>query len=104
MSLTKQQEQAQNQFFSDLLEVAENGARGGLNVPHAVFVGIEFFAQMALDCAPNTKEGKKLIKDAIKYALKKHAYMLSQKEDIDAYKVEFADDLKNAINESRRNK
>jgi len=65
MSKTKK-EQAHEKFFYDLLDASENAAEGGLDVPHAVFVGIQFFTQMALDCAPNKKEAKDLIKDAMK--------------------------------------
>ena len=42
----------------------------GLKVPHVVFVAIQYFTQLALDCAPNNKEAKELIKDAIKNAQK----------------------------------
>jgi len=65
MSKTKK-ELAHDQFFYDLCDATENAAEGGLDVPHAVFVGIQFFTQMALDCAPNTKQAKDLIKDAMK--------------------------------------
>tara|TARA_R110001606_G_scaffold155317_1_gene297537 strand:- start:657 stop:875 length:219 start_codon:yes stop_codon:yes gene_type:complete len=62
----EKKEQAHDQFFYDLADACENAAEGGLDVPHAVFVGIQFFTQLALDCAPNTKEAKDLIKDAMK--------------------------------------
>tara|TARA_R110002153_G_scaffold57716_2_gene158601 strand:+ start:1661 stop:1879 length:219 start_codon:yes stop_codon:yes gene_type:complete len=71
MSKTKL-EKAHDKFFYDLLDVVEDASKGGLDVPHAVFVGIQFFTQMALDCAPNTKEARLLIKDAMK-DLKKEA-------------------------------
>ena len=41
-----------------------------LDVPHVVFVGIQYFTQLALDCAPNNKQAKELIKDAMKSAKK----------------------------------
>ena len=63
-------EQAHDQFFYDLCDATEKAAEGGIGIPHAVFVGIQFFTQMALDCAPNTKEAKDLIKDAMKSAKK----------------------------------
>ena len=73
MSKTKnktKKEQAHDQFFYDLCDATENAAMEGLEIPHVVFVAIQYFTELALDCAPNTKEAKDLIKDAIKNARK----------------------------------
>tara|TARA_R100001244_G_scaffold117927_1_gene87737 strand:- start:1052 stop:1270 length:219 start_codon:yes stop_codon:yes gene_type:complete len=72
MSKTKK-EQAHDKFFYDLCDAAESAAEGGIEVPHAVFVGIQFFTQMALDCAPSVKDGRDLIKDAMKGVKKETA-------------------------------
>ena len=63
-------ELAHDQFFYDLCDATENAAMEDLAVPHLVFVGIQYFTQLALDCAPNNKQAKELIKDAIKSAKK----------------------------------
>tara|TARA_R110002074_G_C11983615_1_gene612161 strand:- start:256 stop:474 length:219 start_codon:yes stop_codon:yes gene_type:complete len=69
MSKSKK-ELAHDQFFYDLCDATENAAMEGLDVPHVVFVGIQYFTQLALDCAPNNKQAKELIKDAMKSAKK----------------------------------
>jgi len=71
MSKTKK-EQVHDQFFYDLCDATEKAAMENISVPHLVFVGIQYFTQLALDCAPNTKEAKDLIKDAMK-SVKKEA-------------------------------
>ena len=52
MSKSKK-ELAHDQFFYDLCDATENAAMENLDVPHVVFVGIQYFTQLALDCAPN---------------------------------------------------
>ena len=69
MSKTKK-ELAHDQFFYDLCDATENAAMKDLDVPHVVFVGIQYFTQLALDCAPNNKQAKELIKEAMKSAKK----------------------------------
>ena len=69
MSKSKK-ELAHDQFFYDLCDATENAAMEGLDIPHVVFVAIQYFTQLALDCAPNNKEAKELINDAIKSAKK----------------------------------
>jgi len=69
MSKSKK-ELAHDQFFYDLCDATENAAMENLDVPHVVFVGIQYFTQLALDCAPNNKQAKELIKDAMKSAKK----------------------------------
>jgi len=62
--MKKAKEKINDELFYDLCDVTEKAQ--DLGVPHVVYVGIQFFTQMALDCAPNKKEAKELIKDAIK--------------------------------------
>ncbi len=49
-------------LYEDLLDATENAQN--LGVPELVWFGISFFTQMALDCAPSVKDGRKLVKDA----------------------------------------
>jgi len=67
MSKSKK-ELAHDQFFYDLYYVTEKAK--DLEMTHVVYVGIKFFTQVALDCAPNKKEAKELIKNAMKSAKK----------------------------------
>jgi hypothetical protein len=45
----------------DLTEKVED-----LGVIHIAHVGIAFFTQMALDCAPTLKDGRKLVRETIR--------------------------------------
>tara|TARA_R100000541_G_scaffold48220_1_gene55315 strand:+ start:495 stop:707 length:213 start_codon:yes stop_codon:yes gene_type:complete len=49
-------------LYEDLLEATDNAKN--LGVPEVVWFGIAFFTQIALDCAPSVKEGRKLVKEA----------------------------------------
>lgn len=62
--MSKANEKKHDEFFYDLCDITEKAQ--DLGVPHMVYVGIQFFTQMALDCAPSVKDGKDLIKDAMK--------------------------------------
>ncbi len=73
MSKSKK-ELAHDQFFYDLCDATENAAMEGLDIPHLVFVAVQYFTQLALDCAPNKKEAKELINDAIKSAKKEASW------------------------------
>jgi len=60
----KKQEKLHNRLFEDLLDLTEDYQE--LGTQHLVWVGISFFTQMALDCAPmNEKQTKKFVKDII---------------------------------------
>lgn len=37
-----------------------------LGVVHMIYIGISFFTQMAVDCAPSSKLGKAMVRDVIK--------------------------------------
>lgn len=57
-------ENLHNEFgmgLCDLTEKAED-----LGVIHIAHVGIAFFTQMALDCAPTLKDGRKLVRETIR--------------------------------------
>ena len=62
--MKKAKEKIHDEFFYDLYYVTEKAK--DLGMPHVVYVGIKFFTQIALDCAPNKKEAKELIKNAMK--------------------------------------
>ena len=57
-------EEAHNNIWLGLLDLCDTAKESGLGVPHIVFLGIQFFTQLAVDCAPNEAEGRKLVKEA----------------------------------------
>ena len=66
MAKTKKidKEKTHEDLWLDLLTVTEEAQE--LGVPHIVYVGIQFFTQMALDCAPDEQEAYGMILTAIK--------------------------------------
>jgi hypothetical protein len=61
MSVSKN-DKLRSRLYEDLLDATENAQ--SLGVPELVWFGISFFTQMAIDCAPSVKDGRKLVKDA----------------------------------------
>ena len=61
MSISKN-DKLRSRLYEDLLDATENAQ--SLGVPELVWIGISFFTQMAIDCAPSVKDGRKLVKDA----------------------------------------
>ena len=53
-----------DKVFEGLLDLTEKYQK--LGIVHMVYMGINFFTQMAVDCAPSSKEGKTMVKDVIK--------------------------------------
>lgn len=51
-------------LFEDLLDITEDAQR--LDVQEVVWLGISFFTQMAVDCAPTVADGRKLVREASK--------------------------------------
>ena len=63
MTKKTKQEKAYDQFYYDLCDVTDKAEN--LSVPYIVYLGIGFFTQMAVDFAPNEKEGKKMVRDLV---------------------------------------
>lgn len=51
-------------LYEDLLDTVEDAER--LDVTEVVWLGISFFTQMAIDCAPTVADGRKLVREASK--------------------------------------
>ena len=61
-------EEMHDKVFEGLCDLAEKYQE--LGIAHMVYIGISFFTQMAVDCAPSEKEGKSMVKDVIKTTTK----------------------------------
>ena len=64
-----EKEAVHNKLFFDLCNITEESKI--LGIPHIVYMGIQFFTQMAIDCAPNKKEALELINDTVKEVISK---------------------------------
>tara|TARA_R100000935_G_C2835861_1_gene168034 strand:- start:1823 stop:2038 length:216 start_codon:yes stop_codon:yes gene_type:complete len=64
MSQVDQHDELRAELYEDLLDLTEKAQ--DLGVPEVVWFGITFFTQVALDCAPSVKEGRHLVKEAVK--------------------------------------
>jgi len=64
MSKLSNEDKLRKRLYEDLLDATENAQT--LGVPELVWFGISFFTQMAIDCAPTVKAGRKLVQDATK--------------------------------------
>ena len=62
MSKVDPHDELRTELYKDLIDLTEKAQ--DLGVPELVWFGISFFTQMALDCAPSVKDGRKLVKDA----------------------------------------
>ena len=63
-----EKEDAHNKLFFNLCNATKESEI--LDVPHIVYMGIQFFAQMAVDCAPNKEEALELINSVVKDVIK----------------------------------
>ena len=68
MSRTNNPDKIRQRLYEDLLDATENAQK--LGVQELVWFGISFFTQMAIDCAPNVREGRKLVREASKTVTK----------------------------------
>tara|TARA_R110000796_G_scaffold51800_2_gene122217 strand:+ start:2274 stop:2489 length:216 start_codon:yes stop_codon:yes gene_type:complete len=57
-------DELRTELYKDLLDLTEKAQ--DLGAPELIWLGISFFTQMALDCAPSVKEGRHLVKEAAK--------------------------------------
>ena len=70
-----QAEQTEEGFIREaLLDVCEEAGERELGVPLVGYVGISFFANLLLDCAPTIEEAQALIQEAIAEAEEAHDY------------------------------
>ena len=53
-----------DKVFLGLLALTEKYQE--LGIVHMIYIGIEFYTKMAVDCAPSPKIGKAMVKDIIK--------------------------------------
>jgi len=68
MSKTNNPDKIRQRLYEDLLDATENAQK--LGVQELVWFGISFFTQMAIDCAPTVREGRKLVREASKTVTK----------------------------------
>ena len=57
-------EEMHTKVFDGLCDLSEQYQE--LGIVHMVYIGINFFTQMAVDCAPSSKLGKAMVRDVIK--------------------------------------
>ncbi len=62
MSTYTNEDKIRDELFDDLLDATEKAQ--DLGVPQVVWMGITFFTQMALDCAPTVTDGRHLVSQA----------------------------------------
>lgn len=58
------EDKIREQLFDDLLDVTEKAQ--DLGITQVVWMGITFFTQMAIDCAPSVTDARHLISQATK--------------------------------------
>ena len=68
----QEKETIHNLYGEGLLSISGLAAKS-LDVPHVVYVGVQFFTQMAVDCAPSEEEGIKVIHEAIENFMKERS-------------------------------
>jgi len=52
-----------DELFFGLCDLTEKYEE--LGVVHMIYIGIEFYTKMAVDCAPSEKEGKEIVNEII---------------------------------------
>jgi len=63
-----EKEDAHNKLFFNLCNATKESKI--LDVPHIVFIGIHFFARLAVDCATNKEEALELINSVVNDVIK----------------------------------
>ena len=71
--MDKQEKQIMHDLYGDGLLSISGLAAKSLDVPHVVYVGIQFFTKMAVDLAPSEKEGLQVIHEAIENYMKERS-------------------------------
>lgn len=61
-------EEMHHKVFEGLLDLSEKYQQ--LGIVHMVYIGISFFTQMAVDCAPSKKEGIATVNEIISFVKK----------------------------------
>ena len=66
------EDKIRDQLFDDLLDATEKAQ--DLGITQLVWMGITFFTQMAIDCAPTVTDARHLINQATKSVKKDKAF------------------------------
>ena len=66
--MSKAKEKAHNKFYADL-DKNYGKAHEQLGNEHIVYLGVHFFAQVAMQTAPDEEEARRLMRDAIDDAI-----------------------------------
>tara|TARA_B100000927_G_scaffold284096_1_gene272584 strand:+ start:883 stop:1128 length:246 start_codon:yes stop_codon:yes gene_type:complete len=64
MSTYTKEDKIRDELFDDLLDATEKAQE--LGVPQVIWMGITFFTQMAVDCAPTVTDARHLVSQATK--------------------------------------
>tara|TARA_R100001443_G_scaffold76075_1_gene83576 strand:- start:1320 stop:1550 length:231 start_codon:yes stop_codon:yes gene_type:complete len=71
--MDKQEQEIMHDLYGDGLLSITGLAAKSLDIPHVVYVGIQFFTRMAVDLAPSEEEGIKVIHEAIENYMKERS-------------------------------
>ena len=71
--MDKQEKEIMHNLYGDGLLSISGLAAKSLDVPHVVYVGVQFFTKMAVDLAPSEEEGIKVIHEAIENYMKERS-------------------------------